>query len=170
MDLEMVFNELSLEPLAPDIPTARIWMSDLISTMRTAQTQGLKGIRTQTHFHDLVIAENYPLKRWRNDKEVSREEQTFLRTLATKTPFSVDITDSDIKRNIEDEDYEVTINGQKAKGLKTAYLLETIEISFNSKNCWDCTKIELNLIQIENNINITKKIIEVYHTRYKSKI
>lgn len=170
MDLEMVFNELSLEPLAPDIPTARIWMSKLISTMRTAQSQGLKGIRTQTNFHDLVIAEDYPLKRWRNDKEVSREEQTFLRTLATKTPFSVDIANSDIKRNIEDEDYEVSINGQKAEGLKTAYLLETIAISFNSQNCWNCTFLKATLVQIGNDTNLTEEEIDVYHASDKSHI
>ncbi len=170
MDLEMVFNELSLEPLAPDIPTARIWMSDLISTMRTAQKQGLKGIRTQTNFHDLFLAENYPLKRWRNDKEVSREEKTFLLTLATKNPFSVDITDSDLKRNIEDEDYEVIFLEKKAEGLKAAYLLETIAISFNSQNFWNCTRLESTLIQIENDIDITEEIIEVYHASYKSHV
>lgn len=170
MDLEMVFNELSLEPLAPDIPTARIWMSDLISTMLTAQKQGLKGIRTQTNFHDLFLAENYPLKRWRNDQEVSREQQTFLRTLVTKTPFSVDIIDSDLKRNIEDEDYEVIFLEKKAEGLKAAYLLETIAISFNSQNFWNCTRLESTLIQIENDINITEEIIEVYHASYKSHV
>jgi hypothetical protein len=94
MDLEMVFNELSARTLAPDISTARQWMSELISTMREAKGCGLKGLRTQTDFHDMVLAENYPLSRWRNDNEVNREERTFLRTLATKTPLSVDIPDS----------------------------------------------------------------------------
>ncbi|MEG4576243.1 hypothetical protein QUA56_26765 [Microcoleus sp. N3A4] len=62
MDLEMVFNELSARILAPDISTARQWMSELISTMREAKRCGLKGIRTQADFHAMFIAENYPLR------------------------------------------------------------------------------------------------------------
>jgi hypothetical protein len=87
MDLEMVFNELSARNLAPDISTAQQWMSELISTMREAKSCGLKGIRTKEDFNSMVLAENYPLSRWRNDNEVNRDERTFLRTLATKTPW-----------------------------------------------------------------------------------
>jgi hypothetical protein len=86
MDLEMVFNELSARTLAPDISIAQQWMSVLISTIREAKGCGRKGIRTQADFHAMMLAENYPLSRWRNDNEVNREERTFLRTLATKTP------------------------------------------------------------------------------------
>ncbi|NJK76472.1 MAG: hypothetical protein HC942_23860 [Microcoleus sp. SU_5_6] len=77
MDLEMVFNELSARTLAPDISTARQWMSELISTIREARSRGLKVVRTNEDFHAMVLAENYPFSRWRNDREVNREERTF---------------------------------------------------------------------------------------------
>ena len=48
MDLEIVFNELSLRTPAADIPTARKLMSNFIKTVLTATTQGVKKvIRTQ---------------------------------------------------------------------------------------------------------------------------
>jgi len=131
MDLEMVFNELSARTLAPDISTARQWMSELISTMREAQRCGLKGLRTQTDFHDMVLAENYPLPRWRNDNEVNREERTFLRTLATKAPLSVDIPDREIKIKVENSGCELSLQGIQAEGFKVSYYLETLAISLN---------------------------------------
>ncbi|MEG4171089.1 MULTISPECIES: hypothetical protein [unclassified Microcoleus] len=97
MDLEMVFNELSARTLAPDISIARQWMSELIRTMVAAKGCGLKGIRIQADFHAMILAESYPLSRWRNDPEVNKDERTFLKTLATKTPLSVDISDVSIK-------------------------------------------------------------------------
>jgi len=50
MDLEMVFNELSLETRADDIPTAREWMSELIQTIRQAIQMGIK-----THIQQVII-------------------------------------------------------------------------------------------------------------------
>ena len=170
MTLEMVFNELSLRTLASDIPTARQWMSDFISTMRTAQTYGLKGLRTQRDFHAIVLAEGYPLARWRNDNEVRREEQTFLRTLATKAPLSVDIVDSEIKKNIEDEDCEFILQGCKVEGLKTTYWLETLAISLNSESCWSCSRIELEVIQLDDKGNLLEEIVEVLHASQRNHV
>jgi len=104
MDLEMVFNELSAQTPAADIATARQWMSELISTMREAKRCGLKGLRIQADFHVMVLAENYPLSRWFNDNEVNKDEKRFLKTLATKTPLSIDIPDVNIKIKVEDPD------------------------------------------------------------------
>lgn len=170
MDLEMVFNELSLRTPAPDIPTARQWMSDLISTMRTAQSYGLKGLRTQTDFHAIVLADGYPLARWRNDNQVSREEKTFLRTLATKAPFSVDIADSAIQKNIDNEYCEFSFQGCKAEGFKTAYWLETLALSLCSESLWDCSRLELEAIQIDDNGNLIEERQLVIHASRKNHV
>ena len=132
MDLEMVFNELSARTLAPDISTARQWMSELISTMREAKGCGLKAMRTKEDFWAIILAENYPLSCWLIDPEVNKDDRTFLRTLATKTPLSVDITDVKVK-TIQDSDCELgSLQGAQAQGFKVAYYLETLAISFNS--------------------------------------
>ena len=170
MDLEMVFNELSAQTLAPDIFTARQWMSELISTMREAKRCGLKGIRIQTDFHSMVLAENYPLRRWRNDNEVNREERTFLRTLATKTPLSVDIPDVKIKIKVEDPDCELSLHGTQAEGFKVAYYLETLAISLNSESLWNNNIIKLELIQIDEEGELIEESVEVIHASQKNHV
>jgi len=170
MDLEMVFNELSARTLAPDISTARQWMSELISTMREAKRCGLKGLRTQTDFHDMVLAENYPLPRWRNDNEVNREERTFLRTLATKTPLSVDIPNREIKIKVENPGCELSLQGIQAEGFKVSYYLETLAISLNSESLWNSSCIKLELIQIDENGELIEESVEVIHASHKNHV
>jgi len=170
MDLEMVFNELSARTLAPDISTARQWMSELISTMLAAQRRGLKGLRTQTDFPDMVLAENYPLRRWRNDDEVNREERTFLRTLATKTPLSVDIPDREIKIKVENPGCELSLQGIQAEGFKVSYYLETLAISLNSESLWNSSCIKLELIQIDENWELIEESVEVIHASQKNHV
>lgn len=170
MDLEMVFNELSARTLAPDISTARQWMSELISTMREAKGCGLKGLRTQADFHAMVLAENYPLSRWRNDNEVNREERTFLKTLATKTPVSVDIPDIEIKIKVEDPGCELSLQGSPAEGFKVAYYLETLVISLHSELLWNSSRINLELIQIDENGELIQESVEVLHASKKNHV
>ncbi|MEG3838900.1 hypothetical protein [Microcoleus sp. herbarium14] len=170
MDLEMVFNELSARTLAPDISTAQQWMSELISTMREAKRCGLKGIRTQANFHAMVLAENYPLSRWRNDSQVNREERTFLKTLATKTPLSVDISDIKIKIKVEDPDCELSLQGSQAEGFKVAHYLETLAISLNSESLWNSSRIKLELTQIDENREQIEESVEVIHASQKNHV
>lgn len=170
MDLEMVFNELSAQTPAADITTARQWMSELISTMREAKRCGLKGIRTQEDFHAMVLAEHYPLSRWRNDNEVNREERTFLRTLATKTPLSIDISDLKIQIKVENTNCELSLQGSKAEGFKVAYYLETLAISLNSDSLWNSISIQLELTEIDENEKLIEESVEVIHASLKNHV
>ena len=165
----MVFNELSLQPAAPDIPTAKQWMSDLISTMRQAQRCGFKGIRTQSNFHNIILADGYPLPRWRNDNEVSREERTFLRTLATKSPLAVDVANAEIKKNLENDDFEINFQGRKGEGLKTAYLLDTLAISLNADPIWDCSTLQVELTQIDDD-KLIEETAEILHASHQNHV
>jgi hypothetical protein len=170
MDLEMVFNELSARTLAPDISTARQWMSELISTMREAKGCGLKAMRTKEDFWAIILAENYPLSCWLIDPEVNKDDRTFLRTLATKTPLSVDITDVKIK-TIQDSDCELgSLQGTQAEGFKVAYYLETLAISFNSESLWNSSRIKLELIQIDDNEELIQESVEVLHASQENHV
>ncbi|MCC3434074.1 MAG: hypothetical protein EAZ39_14185 [Oscillatoriales cyanobacterium] len=170
MDLEMVFNELSARNLAPDISIARQWMSELISTMLEAKRCGLKAIRIPADFHAMVLAENYPLASWRNDNQVNRDERTFLRTLATKTPLSVDISDLKIKIKVEDPNCELSLQGSQAEGFKVAHYLETLAISLNSELLWNSSRIKLELTQIDESGELIEEIVEVIHASQKNHV
>ena len=171
MDLEMVFNELSARTLASDIFTARQLMSELISTMVAAKGCGLKGLRTQTNFHAMVIGENYPLSLWLNDNEVNKDEKRFLKTLATKTPLSIDIPDVNLKIKVEAPDCEFSLQGSQAEGFKVAYYLDTLAISLNSESLWNSSRINLELIQIdENGDDLIEESVEVFHASQKKHV
>ncbi|MEG3906331.1 hypothetical protein Q5691_01120 [Microcoleus sp. w1-18aA5] len=170
MDLEMVFNELSARTLAPDIFTARQWMSELIRTMVAAKGCGLKGIRIQADFHAMILAESYPLSCWRNDPEVNKDERTFLKTLATKTPLSVDISDVSIKIKVEAPDCELSLQGIQAEGFKVSYYLETLAISLNSESLWNSSRLNLELIQIDDNGELIEESVEVLHASQKNHV
>jgi hypothetical protein len=153
MALEMVLNELSLRTPAADIPTARQLMSDFIRTVRTVKAQSGRQatLRTQYDFHTTTLASGYPLRRWLNDPEVDREEQRFIKTLATKAPFSNDILNleiQDIENNLGN--CEFRHQGEIAIGLGVAYLLDALSVSFLSEQRWDCSRIELAITRLEN--------------------
>ncbi|MFB2917609.1 hypothetical protein [Aerosakkonema funiforme] len=161
MDLEIVFNELSLLTPAADIPTARKLMSDFINTVRTATTQGVKRvIRTQSDLNNMLLAPSYPLSRWRNDNEVQLEERSFFRTLITKE-FLIDITDPDIENSINLSDFKH--QGEQASGLGHAFLLDALAMSVKSEPRWDCSRLELEVTRLDDNEHIVDEVVEVIH-------
>lgn len=161
MDLEIVFNELSLITPAADIPTARKLMSDFINTVRTATTQGVKRvIRTQSDLNNILLAPSYPLIRWRNDNEVQLEERSFFRALITKE-FLIDITDPDIENSINLSEFKY--QGEQASGLGHAFLLDALAMSVKSEPRWDCSRLELEVTRLDENEDIVDEIVEVIH-------
>jgi hypothetical protein len=150
--MEMVLNELSLRHSAPDIPTARQWMSELIATIRSVKKQSTHSIslRTQYDFHATQIAPNYPLRRWLNDQEVDREERRFIKVLATKSPFSNEVTKPEIQ-DLENNqgNYEYRHQGETAIGLGVASLLDLLPVSLLSEPCWDCSRLTVEVTGID---------------------
>jgi hypothetical protein len=99
MDLEMVFNELSSNTPADDIPTARKWMSGFIQVLSQATRNGVKRVlRTHEDLSSIELAPDYPIARWRNDREVNQEERSFFRSLTAKAPLWSDLSEA-IKRD-----------------------------------------------------------------------
>ncbi|MBW4521021.1 MAG: hypothetical protein KME16_15120 [Scytolyngbya sp. HA4215-MV1] len=165
MALDIVLNELSLQSPASDTLTARMWLSDFIQTIRAIKAQaGRQAIlRTQYDFHNILLAPDYPLRRWLNDSEVDREEQRFIRTLATKAPFSQDVLDAEVQA-IEGNigSCEFRYQGQQAIGLGVACILDIIPVSLTSKPCWDCSYLDLDVIRIDGD---DEKITTVHASR-----
>lgn len=152
MALDLVLNELSLHPPAPDTLIARIWVSDFIQTVRAIKAQAGKQavLRTQYDFYTTLLAPDYPLQRWLNDSQVDREEQRFIKTLVTKAPFSQDVLNTEVQA-IETNvgSCEFRYQGEQAIGLGVACILDIIPVSLTSKPCWDCSYLDLDVIRID---------------------
>lgn len=157
----MVLNELSLQTPAPDIPTARERMSELIQTLRRATASGIKRIlRTNSNINSLELAPGYPVARWRNDPESDREERRFFRTLSAKAPFWEDATE-EIKDEFDLS--EVLYQGKPAMGLTFALVSDALPVSLLSDSKWDCSRLELQLRQLDDNEELIEESVEIVH-------
>lgn len=147
MDLEMVLNELSLHPLATDVYEAHQRMNTLIQTMAVATKSGVKKtLRTNSSFLHEELAPGYPVIKWLNDIDVDRDTRRFLKTLVTKTPFLVDITESSTLDSFDLSDY--FWQKKQAVGLGVAFLLDALALSLSSDPCWLENHLELQIHQL----------------------
>lgn len=165
MTLEMVLNELSLQTPAPDIPTARQWMSEFIQTILEATKTGVKRIlRTQDNINSIELAPNYPIAKWRNDRKVNREEQRFFRVLTTKAPFWTDVAE-EIEDDLDLSD--IFHQGKSASGLAFAFVSDALPVSFLSEQIWDCSFLTLDIIQLHDNNDLREEQQEIVHASKK---
>lgn len=149
MDLEIVFNELSLQTPAAEINTARLWMEEFINTILSVKPPaGFKRkLRTKSDFNYLLLAPDYRLAQWRNDPKVDPEKQRFIRTLQDKNdPPLPDIADPGI---------EVTYEQQKAIGLYYAFVFNSLAISLQSDSRWNLSRLKVQVITVDEDEFIT---------------
>jgi hypothetical protein len=174
MDIDLILNELSLQEPAPNQEVAKQWMSCFVKTIKTVKEQGVKvNLRTKDDFHTTVLAPNYPLRRWFNDQSVDQVERLFIKTLATKTPFSTEIANLEIK-SIENNTgtSEFIHQGKQAIGLGVAYLLNTISVSLLSNEKWNCSQLLLEMIRMDDDEDgeIVNEIVEIVHASCREHI
>ncbi|MEH2038153.1 hypothetical protein [Nostoc sp.] len=168
MDLEIVLNELSLQTPTTDIQTARKLMSELISTLRQATVSGVKRVlRTHSDINTVELAPGYPLVRWRNDPVVSREERSFFRTLTAKAPFWSDVSE-EIKSYFDLS--QVFHQGEQAIGLGFALVSDALAVSLLSGSQWDCSRLELEVTQFDDNEELIDKYAEIIHAGCKNHV
>ncbi|XZF65192.1 MAG: hypothetical protein ACSI46_11135 [Gloeotrichia echinulata DVL01] len=175
MDFDLILNELSLQNTAPNEQVAQQRMSELIKTIKAVKAQGVKvSLRTKDNFHTIILAPNYPLRRWLNDAD--EVERIFIKTLATKAPFSTDIISSEIQ-DIENNTSlsEFRYQGELAIGLGIAYVLNTITIntipiSLLSQECWDCNCLELEFRCLDEDGEVISEIVEIIHASRSSHV
>lgn len=160
MELELVLNELSLQSLAEDIPTARQRMAQFIPTIRAVtRFQTSKALRTSSDLNDILLAPEYPVRRWRNDPGVELEQRRFFRSLASKMPILVDRPD------ITEATWGIDClcNGQQAIGFRAALLLEALPLSVLSEPCWDTSQVEVETIQMDHEGTLVNEQITLVH-------
>ncbi|TVP65473.1 MAG: hypothetical protein EA343_03255 [Nodularia sp. (in: Bacteria)] len=165
MDFDLILNELSLRNPAPNEQEAQQRMSELIKTIQAVKAQGVKVIlRTKEDFYTTILAPNYPLRRWLNDKNINQIERQYIKILATTSPFSTDIVNSEVQ-DIENNAslFEFRHQGEMAIGLGIAYVLETIAISLLSEECWDCNRLEIEFISLDEDKEIVHELVKIFH-------
>lgn len=165
--LELVLNELSFRRLdtvcgaAPDVYTARTWMSQFIINIRAARQVGFgSSIRTERGFSTLELAPSYSMLQWRNDRDVNRDERLFLSNLVAKSPH----LEGALNEVLETAGRtEVRIAGLASSGLLAALLLDAIAVSWQSHNIWKPPLLRADFTQLSMQGELVEQVVEIRH-------
>lgn len=160
MALDLILNELSIKSQTNETD-ARAVMKSFISTIAGLTSNGVqKVLRTKDDINDIALAPDYPLRKWRNDEAVSREERTFFRSLTSKSPYMVD--SSELSQ--ESLGYSCLYKEKNADGFRAAWVLDGVCLSFDTDKEWSNPHIEAELEYIdEENMDIHSKKIKICH-------
>ena len=160
MDLEMVFNELSIDTPAENIQEARQWMTKFINTIRAASFAGVNRVlRTHIDVNNTLLAFEYPLARWRNDGDVDLEARRYFRSLISQYPPLEDLPE--IKNDMLSQDF--FYQDRRAYGFGIAYLLESLSISLPSSEDWEVHLIDIQTQWLDNNGVLASQDLQIPH-------
>lgn len=163
--MEMIFNELSILPLSNNKFDGNSKMERFSNSVAEARKKGFRKIRSYHSTHQINISENYTIHEWINNKDVPKNFRDILFGMIIQ-PFINEIDETIEERYINSNYYfeneEFGIEKQECIGLASAYLYETLSISFSSSALWDRHLLPIliettNSNTTENVFNISKK-------------
>lgn len=137
--MELVFNELSISPLSTNKYSANDRMELFSKVIAEARKVGFRHIRTQYSTSEISLTNDYSLYNWLFDKEFSEIYRNLYHGMFIQ-PFiredDIEIEEKYIEANYSYEDAENNIPKQECLGLTSAYLSETLAVSFQSSPAW----------------------------------
>lgn len=160
--MELLFNELSMNPICEDKYKANERMEKFIKAVAIARKQGMKNIRSELPSNLISLAENYSMHDWMFDKTDVNEIYRSLLLGMIVLPFIKDddeeVGNKYIQSNFFFEDANSGIAKTKCSGLASAFLYEAPSISLTSLPVWEKTVLQI-LIESENIVGNEKSII-----------
>lgn len=168
MDVEIVLNELSLQP-TNDIWAAQQKMSIFLETVVTATRNGInRSMRTHDDVYTLMLGPNYPVSKWMNDNKVDLEARRFFKTLTTKTPFLQGLEQNPIHDTVMLSD--PFLEHECAIGLGVAFWLDALAVSLQSEQRWDTSHLPIRMSQLDEDGGLFDTIEDVHHASHADHI
>lgn len=161
--MEIIFNELSINPLSIDINTAKTKALQFAETFAVCRRNGITRLRSDVDAYEIVLSEEYSLYDWLNDKTVSEVLKNFMYGVISK-PFIKD-EDEDVLEQYILSDFTIDFGDNKIKcdGIASAHLYNTACTSLNSDVVWSEKKLNIEKIS-EGNTSVH----EVYNISHKN--
>lgn len=162
--MELILNELSISPSA-DKYKANETMLDFAKTVAEGKRKGFGLVRSYYAQSDINIADNYSLENWLNDKDFAKyKDYKDILFGMIVVPFIKDdddhIEEQYINANYFYEDTQNNITRTECIGLASAYLYDTLSISFSNNGYWH--KNIIPIIIKENNVDVSANVINVF--------
>jgi hypothetical protein len=162
MRREMVLNDLCVARQAANLHEARERMALFVLTLVNATHAGAERSLRCLHPIDATeIAPGYPVARWRNDSQVEKEQRTYLSSLLSKSPLLTGADEAGILERGNRSEF--LFDGRVALGLGAAILLDALAVSFASEGCWDCDRLLVACMFLDDQEELEEESIEVFH-------
>ena len=162
--MELILNELSISPSA-DKYKANETMLDFARTVAEGKRKGFGFVRSYFTTSDIIIADNYSMENWLNDKDFAKyKDYKDILFGMIVVPFIRDedehIEEQYIKANYYYEDAQNNITKTECIGLASAYLYDTLSISYSNNNYW-CKNL-LSISIKENAVETKANVVNVF--------
>jgi hypothetical protein len=146
--MELMYNELSIDALAPDKYAANAKMKLFSETVAEARQRGFRNIRSHHDSHQIQLANGYSLYDWFHNKDVSEILRNNMYGMLI-LPFIRD-EDEEVAAQYVEADYyfEDAANGiakTRCTGLAAAHLYETLSVSLQSGPAWTKNLLEITV-------------------------
>ncbi len=155
--MELIFNELSMNPPVADKFQATQKMQQFAQTVAAARKKGFRQIRSDCATNEIRLTEQYSVYDWIHDKTIAREQRQLLHGMIVK-PFIKEEDDA-IEAQYVEADYFFKTEKMRCYGLASAYLYETLTISLAFAPIWE--KHELELMVKKGAISTTHLVLNV---------
>jgi hypothetical protein len=145
MTVPLALNELSLEHSALGMDEGRARMAKLIELLRQLAGLGVREpLRTAWPLDELMLAPQYPVRRWLNDPDVDTEARRFWRSLISQAPIlrAEDVWSDD------EEAWECRHEGRAALGLGAAHRLNGLAVSVESEGVWNTPWVPVTVTRL----------------------
>lgn len=137
--MELTFNELSQTPLLDDEYEAKERLLLFAETVAEARRNGFRNIRSHFTTNEIKLTNDYSFYNWMFDKNVPAVYRELFYDMFVQ-PFlkegDDEIEEKYISSDFYFEDSHNNIPKQECLGLASAYLSETLAISFQSSPAW----------------------------------
>jgi hypothetical protein len=144
MGIELVLNNLSFEPLAPDKAAARQRVAGFQRAASAAMKMGAnRFVRCPENFHRKFLATGYSMEDWLKDEDVDEVLRKVLKSWFTKSPYWKD--DHDLEKKVHSRMFEFA-GRENATGMGVASLLNGLGVSFLSDEIWNRSSVEIRVL------------------------
>lgn len=147
MTVFLVFNELSTNPVGPDIDTARTFLEEFSNILTDQRIKGRKVLVAPPYFLQLQVAPGYSVGRWLGEHG-DHDRRVRMKYLVDRC---IDYEECVAVDQIEPEEVEYKCSGQLAQGLSVAHSIDGLALSFWSCEKWNTTSLDLEKTWIGNN-------------------
>src|SRR6266478_202015 len=124
MTVFLVFNELSTDPVGPNIETARAFLEEFSHVLTDPRITGRRVLVAPTYFLQLQVAVGYSVGRWLGEYP-DHDRRVRIKYLLDK---SVDYDPCVAGDQNDPEEVEYKYSGQLAKGLPVAHSLDGLAL------------------------------------------